>query len=71
MNQIQIARDLDLYSGCIYLGDSSSTSKEKIKTQVKELIEDPLRLSEISKKAFSIVDGMGTKRVLSVLSEKT
>jgi UDP-2,4-diacetamido-2,4,6-trideoxy-beta-L-altropyranose hydrolase len=70
MNQIQIAKDLDLTKGCIYLGDSSSTSKEKIKIKVKELVKDPLMLSEISKKAYSMVDGFGTKRVLSVISEE-
>jgi UDP-2,4-diacetamido-2,4,6-trideoxy-beta-L-altropyranose hydrolase len=70
MNQIEIAKDLEMHEGCIYLGDSSVISKEKIKKRVKELIEDPSRICKISKKAFSLVDGLGAKRVLSILSER-
>ena len=70
MNQIQIAKDLDLVQGCIYLGDASSVTKEIIQDNIKVLIIKPNQLKVISKKGYSLVDGLGADKVLSILSGK-
>ena len=70
MNQIQIAKDLDLVQGCIYLGDASSVTKEIIQDNIKVLINKPNQLKVISKKGYSLVDGLGADKVLSILSGK-
>lgn len=68
-NQIQIAKDLDMVQGCIYLGDASSVTKEIIQENIKVLINKPNLLKDISKKAYSLVDGLGPDKVLSILSD--
>ena len=68
MNQIQIAKDLHNENGCIYLGDSLSVTEEIIQGKLEELIADPNLVKNISQNAFNLVDGLGAKRVLSIMS---
>ena len=69
-NQIQIAKDLDMVQGCKYLGHASSVTKEIIQENIKVLINHPNLLKVISKKGYSLVDGLGTDKVFSILSDK-
>ena len=69
-NQIQIAKDLDMVQGCIYLGDASTVTKETIQENIKLLNNKPNLLKLISKKGYSLVDGLGSDKVLSILSDE-
>ena len=68
MNQIQIAKDLHDENGCIYLGDSLSVTEEIIQSKLEELFANPSEVKDISQNAYNLVDGLGAKRVLSILS---
>ena len=59
-----------MVQGCKYLGHASSVTKEIIQENIKVLINQPNLLKVISKKGYSLVDGLGTDKVFSILSDK-
>jgi len=62
-NQINIAKSLDLFGVCIYLGSSKSTSPLKVRDAFVSLLNRQELQEELSRKAYSLVDGLGVDRV--------
>ncbi len=62
-NQIAISDVLNQFGACLYLGKAEDISVEKLLEQIKFIIEDESKRSEMSKIAYSLVDGLGVKRV--------
>ena len=62
-NQINIAKALDLFGACIYVGSLKATSVAIMRSAIVSLIKTQDRLNELSKKAYSLVDGLGVDRV--------
>ncbi len=62
-NQIAIAKELDSINGCVYLGRSDLLISIDLKKCLSQILSNPEKIQKISKKAFSIVDGLGAFRV--------
>ena len=67
-NQINIAKDLDRYGACTYIGSAKSASAEILQNAIGKLLNAPNQLRALSEKAYSLVDGMGADRVCRELS---
>lgn len=66
-NQINISKSLELLGAGIYIGNIDKVSLEDLKKALESYIIAPRELKSASKKAFSIVDGLGTIRVIKNL----
>ncbi|HBH17497.1 MAG TPA: UDP-2,4-diacetamido-2,4,6-trideoxy-beta-L-altropyranose hydrolase, partial [Cyanobacteria bacterium UBA9579] len=67
-NQIPIAQALDKMGACIYLGTESTVTAALISKTLHELYNDQEHLFEMSKKAYTIVDGKGKNRVFESMN---
>ena len=68
-NQFDIADALDAVGASMFVGDESTATQERIETAVASLLADNERLSRMSAKAYSLVDGRGCERVRAVMSD--
>jgi UDP-2,4-diacetamido-2,4,6-trideoxy-beta-L-altropyranose hydrolase len=68
-NQIEIARGVAHFKAHQYLGACADVSVEKIASELRTAIESPFSLREMSRAAFSLVDGLGADRLVAVLQE--
>lgn len=66
-NQVGIAKALDLSGCCIYLGAFKKVNASAIKHEITELLSAHNRLEMISRRAFSLADGIGVDRVCQEL----
>lgn len=66
-NQFDIAQSLDHAGACLFLGKQSAATPEKMQKALLGLCANPKRLTEMSEKAFSLVDGLGAHRVRDVV----
>lgn len=62
-NQIELARSLHSIGASFYLGSSENISKENLKKIIKDLYQSPHQVNRASIAAYSLVDGLGAKRV--------
>ncbi|RLA47495.1 MAG: UDP-2,4-diacetamido-2,4,6-trideoxy-beta-L-altropyranose hydrolase [Gammaproteobacteria bacterium] len=62
-NQINIAKALDVFGACIYVGRSGTTCIQDLRNAFCDLLNNPDRLKVLSDTAYSLVDGMGVDRV--------
>lgn len=68
-NQINIAKALDLIGACIYVGTFKTASTEIMRGVVDRLLNrQELLLEALSRKAYSLVDGLGISRVCQEMS---
>ena len=67
-NQIDIVKNLKSIGACDYLSDSPSNLS--FRTKINDLLIRKDLLSEISLKAYSLVDGLGAKRIGELMYEK-
>jgi UDP-2,4-diacetamido-2,4,6-trideoxy-beta-L-altropyranose hydrolase len=63
-NQTNITETLDLDGYAIYLGPTSKVNTDVIIERIRSLWRDLDQLEIISQRAFTLVDGMGTHRVV-------
>lgn len=66
-NQIEIAKNLELFGACIYMGNANSKNLLGLKDGLNLLLSSPDQVSKLSKNAYSLVDGLGAKRVYQEL----
>lgn len=62
-NQINIAEALDLYGACIYVGTYKTASISIMRSAVVTLLNNQAQTERLSRKAYSLVDGLGVSRV--------
>lgn len=67
-NQINIAKALDLFGACIYVGTLKTASAPIMRSAIASLLSAQDKLKLISEKAFSLVDGLGVDRVCQKMS---
>jgi len=67
-NQINIARELDSYGACIYIGKAEKVSTSIIQHSIESLITSEGKLKALSEKAYSLVDGSGVDRVCQLMN---
>jgi UDP-2,4-diacetamido-2,4,6-trideoxy-beta-L-altropyranose hydrolase len=67
-NQIDIAKGLDLYGASVYVGTSDKASTQVLRSEIVSLLSALNRFKALSKKAYSLVDGLGTDRVRKEMS---
>jgi len=67
-NQINIAKALDLFGACIYVKTEKATSVPIMRSVMDKLLSTQDRLELLSKKAYSLVDGLGVDRVSQEMS---
>jgi len=66
-NQVDIAKALDSIGACYYLGEKDAVNSGSVKHSINELLVAPDKVLSISQQAFSLVDGLGVKRVSEIL----
>ena len=62
-NQIDIAKALNSINACFYIATKEEMFSLNIKYTLTKLLDNPDQISQVSKKAFSMVDGLGVSRV--------
>ena len=62
-NQINIAKALDLFGACIYIGTLKTASAPILRSTIVSLLKTQDQIQVLSKKAFSLADGLGVNRV--------
>lgn len=62
-NQINIAKALDLIGACIYIGELKSKDMLIMRNAVDNLLRNQDQLMALSRKAYSLVDGLGVNRI--------
>lgn len=67
-NQINIAKALNLFGAGIYVGTLKTASVTIMRSAIVSLISTQDQLKVLSKKAYSLVDGLGVARVCQELS---
>lgn len=68
VNQIEIAKGLDLFGACIYVGTLNTASVPKMQRAIVNLLSSREKLKELSKKSYLLVDGLGVNRVCQEIS---
>ena len=66
-NQVDITKALDSIGACYYLGEKDAVNSDSVKHSINELLVAPDQVMSISQQAFSLVDGLGVKRVSETL----
>ena len=69
-NQIDIAKALDLIGACIYIGELKLTNVSIMLNAVDTLLRNQDQRMALSRKAYSLVDGLGINRVVEIISER-
>jgi UDP-2,4-diacetamido-2,4,6-trideoxy-beta-L-altropyranose hydrolase len=66
-NQIEIAKALDSIGACIYIGAKDTVNALTIQQELIKLLDIPNQIENISKKACTLVDGIGVSRINQAL----
>lgn len=66
-NQTGIARALDLFSACRYMGSMEAASTSVMRAAIVDLMNHQDHLRALSEKSYSLVDGLGLDRVCQSL----
>jgi UDP-2,4-diacetamido-2,4,6-trideoxy-beta-L-altropyranose hydrolase len=66
-NQIDIAKALDQFGACVYLGPADVASSFIMRNTLFNLLNNQALLSTLSKNSYSLVDGLGTDRLGQIL----
>lgn len=66
-NQVEIGKALDLFGASIYLGTLERASAPLMRRTIVDLVNHQSRLAALSKKSYSLVDGLGIDRVCQSL----
>jgi UDP-2,4-diacetamido-2,4,6-trideoxy-beta-L-altropyranose hydrolase len=66
-NQIAIADGLAAAGAVVNLGDGSAVGEDALARQLAALLSDRERLGSLSRAAYALVDGLGTRRVCSTM----
>lgn len=66
-NQIKIVRDLTEYGACVSMSEEELGSEILFQEKINELFQGGSRLSQVSSKAYFLVDGCGVDRILKLL----
>lgn len=67
-NQVKIAKTLDKFGACVYIGMLKTKSTTVMQNAFVKFLSTPDRLKDISGKSYSLVDGLGVERVCQGLS---
>lgn len=67
-NQIDIAKALDLFGACRYIGSLETASASVMRGAIIDLLNHQSHLEALSEKAYSLVDGLGVDRLCQALS---
>lgn len=67
-NQIYIAKALDLLGACIYIDTAKTTGVPIMRNAIASLLSTQGQIIALSKKAYSLVDGLGVDRVCQEMS---
>lgn len=67
-NQIEIAKGLDLFGACNYVGTLNTASIPIMRSAIVSLLRSQEQLKELSKKSYSLVDGLGVDSVSQMIS---
>lgn len=67
-NQIEIAKALDLFGACQYIGSLETASASVMRSAIIDLLNRPARLITLSEKSYSLVDGLGIDRLCKALN---
>jgi len=62
-NQIEIAKNIELLGACIYMGNADDKNLLELKDRLGKLLLSSDQISRLSKKAYSLVDGLGAERL--------
>jgi UDP-2,4-diacetamido-2,4,6-trideoxy-beta-L-altropyranose hydrolase len=62
-NQINIAKALDAFGACIYVGSLKAEDHPIMRNAIVDLLNTQDQLKLVSEKAYSLVDGLGVDRV--------
>jgi len=62
-NQVEIAKGLDVFGACVFIGTLKSVNAVDIQREITLLVNSPHQIRELSEKSFSITDGMGVNRI--------
>jgi UDP-2,4-diacetamido-2,4,6-trideoxy-beta-L-altropyranose hydrolase len=68
-NQVVIGQNLEDYGACVYLGNIEAVSAEKIRQELENLLSNPAAVQRLSARAYALVDGRGTERVIEALRQ--
>jgi UDP-2,4-diacetamido-2,4,6-trideoxy-beta-L-altropyranose hydrolase len=69
-NQIDISKDLASIDACDFIGAMDEINEKSMQTAIVRMLKYSDQRNVISKKAYSLVDGMGVDRVLAYLCQK-
>lgn len=69
-NQINIAKALDWFGACIYVGTSKTVSAPTMRNAIVSLLSTQNQLRVLSEKSYSLVDGLGVDRICQEMSCK-
>jgi UDP-2,4-diacetamido-2,4,6-trideoxy-beta-L-altropyranose hydrolase len=66
-NQINIAEALNLVGACFYVGPKECIGLDEIQFAIKKILDSPESIVKMSRKAMSLVDGLGVIRICKAL----
>lgn len=66
-NQIDIAKALDLFGACRYIGSLEMASASVLRSAIIDLLNHQGHLRALSEKSYSLVDGQGVDRLCQAL----
>lgn len=67
-NQINIAKALDWFGACVYVGTLKTASAPIMRNAIVSLLSTQNQLRVLSEKSYSLVDGLGVDRVCQEMS---
>jgi len=67
-NQIDIAKNLDSFGACVYVGTLKTASTPIIRRAVVRLLSTQVQIKNLSEKSYSLTDGLGVDRVCQAMS---
>lgn len=68
-NQIKLSKDLAAANASIFVGAMTAISIQVMQEAISYALDNPKHLKVVSRQAFSLVDGLGVRRVVEVLFE--
>lgn len=66
-NQIDIAKALDLFGACVYVGSQETASALIMRSAIIDLLSRQSDVAVLSEKSYSLVDGQGVHRLCQTL----
>jgi len=66
-NQVNISKDLASIDACVFIGTMGEVNEQTMQNAIAHSLRNLAQRSAISKKAYSLVDGLGVERVVECL----